>query len=43
VPIQTALVEPSLMKPEDIAWLDDYHKEVRGCVGLGAGGCWAAL
>lgn len=28
VPIQTKMIDPALMKPEDVAWLDDYHKEV---------------
>jgi Xaa-Pro aminopeptidase len=30
VPIQTKLIEPSLMTAAEIAWLDDYHKEVGG-------------
>lgn len=30
VPIQTKMIEPSLMKPEEIKWLDDYHQEVGG-------------
>jgi len=29
VPIQTKMIDPALMKPEDVAWLDDYHREVR--------------
>ncbi|KAI8470117.1 MAG: hypothetical protein J3K34DRAFT_459008 [Monoraphidium minutum] len=32
VPIQTKMIEPGLMKPEEVAWLDDYHKEVWAAV-----------
>ncbi|MEM7222172.1 MAG: aminopeptidase P family protein [Pseudomonadota bacterium] len=28
-PIDLALVEPALMRPDELAWLDDYHARVR--------------
>lgn len=30
VPIQTKMVDASLMSPQEVAWLDNYHAEVRG-------------
>jgi Xaa-Pro aminopeptidase len=32
-PIDLRLVEPKLMTPEEIAWLDDYHAQVRAKIG----------
>lgn len=29
VPIQTKMVDASLMSPQEVAWLDNYHAEVR--------------
>src|SRR5262249_31803275 len=31
-PIDRSLVEPSLLTPAEIAWLDAYHAQVRGVV-----------
>jgi Xaa-Pro aminopeptidase len=28
VPIQTRMIEPSLLSSDEIAWLDDYHEQV---------------
>ncbi|XP_074604675.1 aminopeptidase P isoform X2 [Brevipalpus obovatus] len=33
VPIQTKLLEPSLLTPEEIEWLDTYHQSCRDVVG----------
>ena len=32
VPIDTRLVEPSLLTPEERAWLDNYHARVHGAL-----------
>jgi Xaa-Pro aminopeptidase len=36
-PIDRALIDLSLLGPEEIAWLDAYHKRVRAEVGAGMG------
>jgi len=44
-PIDRALVEPALMTPEEIAWLDSYHARVRAEIGPlldGAALAWLA-
>jgi Xaa-Pro aminopeptidase len=28
VPIQTKMIDPALLTPEEEAWLDGYHKKV---------------
>ncbi|MEZ5816261.1 MAG: aminopeptidase P family protein [Hyphomicrobiaceae bacterium] len=33
VPIDRRLVEPKLMSPDELAWLDAYHARVRGTIG----------
>jgi len=33
VPIQTKLLEPSLLTSEEIEWLDNYHQQCRDVVG----------
>ena len=32
-PIDRALIDPALMRPDEIAWLDDYHARVLREVG----------
>lgn len=40
VPIQTKMIDMSLMKPEEVAWLDAYHAQVREAPG---GGGWGGV
>ncbi|KAF5843716.1 hypothetical protein DUNSADRAFT_8231 [Dunaliella salina] len=28
VPIQTKMIEASIMSPDEVSWLDQYHKQV---------------
>jgi hypothetical protein len=30
VPIQTKMINPDLMRPEEVEWLDNYHTKVTG-------------
>jgi Xaa-Pro aminopeptidase len=32
VPIQTKMIDADLITPQEEAWLDAYHKQVRVCV-----------
>lgn len=45
VPIQTKMINPNLLTAEEEAWLDNYHKQVRLCVGGWDGGVlvWLVL
>jgi Xaa-Pro aminopeptidase len=45
VPIDLTLVEPSLLSPDERAWLDDYHRWVRTTISPlieGAAADWLA-
>ena len=37
-PIDTRCIDPALMRPDEIAWLNDYHAEVRGRLSPHLGG-----